>query len=81
MTNFLTKFDFDLIYNTSKTNAADCLSRNPVLNADALGLKLIVQTVNLLTLSQIIKYQRNINTDKKIITKQEIKYRINNDKN
>lgn len=60
LTNYLSQFDFRIIYLPGNTNTeADCLSRNPVDNIRE-ETKDILQTVNTLTLEEVVQDQKQI---------------------
>ncbi|KAL7299361.1 hypothetical protein TKK_0007931 [Trichogramma kaykai] len=64
LTYYLSQYDFEIIYRPGKDNLeADCLSRNPVLDAEEEEDKLKV--VNLVKLQDIIEDQKK-NRDIKI---------------
>lgn len=57
LTYYMSQFDFKVIYNPGKFNIeADCLSRNPVLEADE-NEEDILKTVNIISLESIKKDQ------------------------
>jgi transposase InsO family protein len=59
----LLQFDFEVLYRPGSSNSeADCLSRNPVLNApsDHVSLDPIIPSFNFLSLSEIRSFQSNI---------------------
>jgi len=59
--NFLLQYDFDVVYRPGSANAeADCLSRNPVLEADTLSSTLPQHCVNFLSTSEILESQSRL---------------------
>lgn len=76
MMNFLSQFDFNIVYNPGLNNGeADCLSRNPVLEANVETNKNIIQMVNLLQFSEIIEDQKHISMKKDDIKRNNVIFR------
>lgn len=65
MLNFLSQFEFEILYNPGKDNVgADCLSRNPVMESDDNHEKFsVVKISNFLTLDEIKKDQESLIKD------------------
>ena len=63
MVNFISQFDFDLVYRPGVLNQeADCLSRNPVLEPEAMLSSEVIKTVNMLSISEIKADQSQLPT-------------------
>ena len=69
--NYISQFDFEIVYNPGKNNIeADCLSRNPVLEArDNSEEDSVIRTSNSLKLEDIKENQRLLKVDNKCIIK------------
>ena len=80
--NFLSQFDFEIIYNPGKNNLeADCLSRNPVLVEDSKeDEKSIIKILNFLKLEEIINNQKQLKLDNNYESANDIIYKTLNNK-